>query len=88
LDVVSGGELAVALAGGMPASRLNYHGNNKTEAELNHALQNKVARITVDSFYELELLNRLAKQHDMKQKIILRLSPSVDPHTYVWVCVC
>jgi diaminopimelate decarboxylase len=83
LDVTSGGELALALAGRMPASRVNFHGNNKTVAELSEALDARIGRITVDSEQELERLNELAGARGMRQPVLLRLSPSVDPHTHL-----
>ena len=83
LDVVSGGELAVAVAAGSDMSSVYFHGNNKTPQELEYALEVGCGRIVVDSFYELDLLNELARQRGVTQPILLRLSPSVDPHTHV-----
>ena len=83
LDVVSGGELAVAVAAGVDLGRVYFHGNNKTPDELEYALDVGCGRIVVDSFYELHLLNDLAKARGVMQDILLRLSPSVDPHTHV-----
>lgn len=82
LDVVSGGELAVALAAGFPAARCHFHGNNKGEAELREALEAGIGRIIVDNFHELELVDRIARAMGKVQPIILRLSPGVDPHTH------
>ena len=82
LDVVSGGELAVAEAAGVDMSRVYFHGNNKTPDELEYALEVGCGRIVVDSFYELRLLNDLARERGKTQDILLRLSPSVDPHTH------
>ena len=81
LDIVSGGELAVALAAGYPAARCHFHGNNKGEQELREAIDAGVGRIIVDNFYELELVDRLARASSAKQRIIFRLSPGVDAHT-------
>jgi diaminopimelate decarboxylase len=81
LDIVSGGELAVALAAGYPAARCHFHGNNKGEQELREAIDAGVGRIIVDNFYELELVDRLARASGAKQRIIFRLSPGVDAHT-------
>ena len=83
LDVVSGGELAVAIAADVDMGRVYFHGNNKTPDELEYALDVGCGRIVVDSFYELHLLNELAKGRGVTQDILLRLSPSVDPHTHV-----
>ena len=83
LDVVSGGELAVARAAGVDMGTVYFHGNNKTPEELEYALDVGCGRIVVDSFYELSLLDDLAARRGVTQGIMLRLSPSVDPHTHV-----
>jgi diaminopimelate decarboxylase len=82
LDVVSGGELAIAESVDYPAERIHFHGNNKTPDELVMALDYKIGRIVADNFYELELLNELAGERKVKVNILLRLNPSVDPHTH------
>ncbi|HEV8574957.1 MAG TPA: diaminopimelate decarboxylase [Dehalococcoidia bacterium] len=83
LDIVSGGELAVAASVGFPAERIHFHGNNKSEQELREALDFGVARIVVDNFHELQLLNGIAQGRGIRQKVLLRLSPGIDPHTHV-----
>lgn len=86
LDVVSGGELYVALRAGVPAGRIHFHGNNKSPAELAEALDAGVGRIVVDNFYELDLLESLLAERrgsrPGRQKIWLRLSPNIDAHTH------
>jgi diaminopimelate decarboxylase len=82
LDVVSGGELAVAASVNFPAERMYFHGNNKSEQELREALGYGVGRIVVDNFHELQLLNGLAQGRGARQKVLLRLSPGIDPHTH------
>ena len=82
LDVVSGGEIAVAIAGGFPAGKMAFHGNNKTPQELTQAIESGVGTIVVDGFQELDLLNEIARERNITQGIMLRLSPSVDAHTH------
>lgn len=82
LDVVSGGELAIALAGGMAAEGIYFHGNNKGQQELSEALAVGIGRIVVDNFYELEELDRLAQTTGRRQAVLVRVSPNVDPHTH------
>ena len=82
IDVVSGGELEVLLRSEFNMGKVNFHGNNKSKDELIKAVSNKIGLITVDSFYELDLLNEICSELDIKQNITLRLSPSVDPHTH------
>ena len=82
LDVVSGGELAVARAVGFPLDRVYFHGNNKSPQELALALGAGVGRVVVDNFYELGLLEAEAKKGGRHQEVMLRLCPGVDPHTH------
>jgi diaminopimelate decarboxylase len=82
LDVVSGGELAIALAAGFPPERIHLHGNNKTPQELREALAAGVGRVVVDNFYEIEVLDRVAGEAGRNQSVLLRLAPGIDPHTH------
>ena len=82
LDVVSAGELAVAKAVDFPAERIYFHGNNKTPDELEFALEYGIGQIVADSFHELTLLDEMAGRRGVRQDIMLRLSPGVDPHTH------
>lgn len=82
IDVVTGGELAFALAADFPVEKINFHGNNKTRQELMEAVEAGIGRITIDSFHEIELLNEVAGELGKTQAVNLRLSPSVDPHTH------
>lgn len=82
IDVVTGGELAFALAADFPAEKINFHGNNKVRDELREAVQADIGRITIDSFHEIELLNEVAGELGKTQAVNLRLSPSIDPHTH------
>jgi len=82
LDVVSGGELSIAHFTDFPTAQVYFHGNNKTQEELELGLDWEIGRFVVDNFYELELLNSLAKERKIKQNILLRLTPGVDPHTH------
>ncbi len=82
LDVVSGGELHIARSAGFPMEKVYFHGNNKSEAELRLALASGVGRIVVDNFLELSVLDRVAQRMGRRQKVLLRLSPGIDPHTH------
>lgn len=81
-DVVSGGELYTALSVGFPADKIYFHGNNKTHQEIQYALENKIGGFVVDNFDELFYLNDAAGKMGVKQTILLRLSPGIDPHTH------
>nr|NLD40342.1 diaminopimelate decarboxylase [Actinomycetales bacterium] len=78
VDVASGGELAVALAAGMPGEHIGLHGNNKSEAELRAALEAGVGRIVADSLSEIELLESLAAERgDESVPVFLRVTTGV-----------
>ena len=83
LDVVSGGELAIAQSVDFPLEQVYFHGNNKTPDELVQAVESNIGRIVVDSFHELDLLNRIAGDAGKVQEVLVRVSPGVDPHTHV-----
>ncbi len=82
LDVVSGGELAVAMAAGVPPEGVYLHGNNKSAQELADALDAKIGRIVVDNLHEIDLLERLAAERGVTQPVLLRVTPGIDPHTH------
>ena len=84
LDVVSGGELAVAMAGDVPLNHVYFHGNNKSPAELEEAVSAGIGRIVVDSFHELDLLQQICAQAGKNQDILVRVSPGIDPHTHAY----
>ena len=82
LDVVSGGELFVGLKGGMPASRISLHGNNKTVDELQLACDAGIGKIIVDNFDEIDLLVDLCAKREIPMTVMLRVNPGVDVHTH------
>ena len=82
LDVVSGGELAIALHGGVQPDRIHFHGNNKSDSELAHALDASVGCIVVDHPGELARLDALALARGRQQPIWLRVNPNVDTDTH------
>ena len=82
LDVVSGGELAIANSVGFPMERVYFHGNNKSPEELAEAVGESIGYVVVDSFHELELLDNVASVAGKTQDILIRVSPGVDPHTH------
>ena len=85
VDVCSGGELHAALAAGVPHETLIFHGNNKSDAELEMAVVSGVGRIAVDSLDELERLARIAASAGVVQPIVLRATPGVEAHTHEFI---
>jgi diaminopimelate decarboxylase len=85
LDVATGGELHVALTAGVDPDRLVLHGNNKSEAELALAREAGVGRIVVDSFDELDRLDRLHAADGRRPRVLVRATPGVEAHTHEFV---
>ena len=84
-DVVSGGELYTLYKAGFPMEKVFFHGNNKTPDEIELALNCGVGHIVVDNKYELELLNRIANEKNVNQRILFRIKPGIDAHTHDFV---
>ena len=82
IDVVSQGEIATALAAGADPARMFFHGNAKTDAEIAYAIKNKVGHFIVDGFDELHAVDRAAAEAGVVQRVLLRLTPGIDPHTF------
>jgi len=82
IDVCTGGELAVALAGGVDPAKIELHGNNKSVAEINKAVAVGVGTIVIDSLFEIDRVAAAATQHGKVQKVLLRLTPGIEAHTH------
>ncbi|MFD4689569.1 diaminopimelate decarboxylase [Streptomyces sp. NBC_00683] len=85
LDVCSGGELVTALDAGMPAERIAFHGNNKTVAEIERAIEAGVGRIVLDSFQEIVRVSHIAQQLGKRQRVQIRVTVGVEAHTHEFI---
>ncbi|MEI6649166.1 MAG: diaminopimelate decarboxylase [Actinomycetes bacterium] len=85
LDVCTDGELAVALAANFPAERIEVHGNNKSISEITRAIEVGVRAIVIDSFVEIERVAQIARQFNVTQKVLLRLTPGIEAHTHEFI---
>lgn len=85
LDVCSGGELTTALDAGMPAERIAFHGNNKTTAEIERAVEVGVGRIVLDSFQEIVRVAHIARSHGVRQRVQIRVTVGVEAHTHEFI---
>jgi diaminopimelate decarboxylase len=85
LDVASGGELHTARVAGFPMDRVVFHGNNKSVAELEMAVDLGVARVVLDSFEEIERLERVAASAGRAVAVWIRVTPGIDAHTHEYV---
>ena len=82
IDVCTGGELAVALAGGIDPSKIEVHGNNKSVAEIERAVSVGVQTIVMDSLFEIQRVAAAARKHGVRQGVMLRLTPGIESHTH------
>ncbi len=82
VDAVSCGEIHTALSAGFPAERIWFHGDGKTDADIRYAVGRRVGRFIVDNEAELLALAAEAKRQGVRQKILLRVTPGIDPHTF------
>ncbi len=82
IDVVSAGEIFTAFSAGYDMSQAFFHGNSKTDSDIRLAIDCMVGYIVVDSVEELEEIEREAAWRQMIQKILIRVTPGIDTHTY------
>ena len=81
VDVVSPGEIYTALAAGFPAEKMFFHGTNKTDADIEYGVRSGIGYFVVDNLNELPVLEMAAEAADIRQKVLLRLTCGLDPHT-------
>ena len=85
IDVVSAGEICTAVSVGFPMERAYFHSNNKTDADIDYAMECGIGYFVVDNREELDAIEHFATKRGITQKILLRLTPGIDPHTYAAV---
>ena len=81
-DIVSPGELYTAKAAGFPLEKAYFHGNNKTDADIRFGIEAGIGCFIADNREELEVINQTAAEAGRRQKVILRVTPGIDPHTH------
>ncbi|QLQ22731.1 MAG: diaminopimelate decarboxylase [Paracoccaceae bacterium] len=77
IDVVSRGEMYVALHAGVPAERIHVHGSNKTILDITYALEQGITHFTIDNMREISLLSGLAAEYNREVDVLLRIVPQV-----------
>ena len=82
IDVVSRGEICTAVRAGFPLEKAYFHSNNKSDEDVIYAMDNGVGYFVVDNSEELYAIERFAKERNIKQKVLLRITPGIDSHTY------
>lgn len=85
LDVVSGGELYTAMKAGFPSERIHFHGNNKSQDEIEAAMDYRIGCFVVDNFHELNLLDQLTQERKEEVNILIRVTPGVEAHTHEFI---
>lgn len=85
LDVASAGELYTALQAGFPPERIKFHGNFKSDEELEMALQESVGRVVVDSLSEIERLSRRAQAAGKTVEVLVRVAPGIKTQTHSYI---
>ena len=84
-DTVSGGEIYAAIKAGADPETFVFHGNNKTEEEVDFALENGVGRFVADNYHELKMIDRRCAALGKKAKVQIRITPGVDSHTHKFI---
>ena len=85
LDVATGGEVHIALAAGVPAESLVFHGNNKSMAELHAGLSAEVGRVVVDSFDEIDRIETIVGEGLAPPRVLVRVTPGIEAHTHEYL---
>lgn len=85
-DVVSIGEIYTCIKAGFPLKNALFHSNNKTDFDIEFAIDNGIGYFVADNEEELFAINKIAKAKGITQNVLLRLTPGIDPHTYAAVC--
>ena len=82
IDVVSSGEIYTALKAGFDLSQSYFHSNNKTDEDIRFAIENGIGYFVADNEEEVKAVEAEAARKGIRQKLLLRLTPGIDPHTY------
>ncbi|MBR5539787.1 MAG: diaminopimelate decarboxylase [Clostridia bacterium] len=82
VDVVSIGEIYTAIKAGFPMSQTYFHSNNKTDADIAFAMEHGIGYFVVDNEEELFAVEREAAKRGIRQSVLLRITPGIDPHTF------
>lgn len=85
LDVVSGGELYVAKCANFPANKIYFHGNNKTDEEIEMALEYGVRTIVIDNPFEIQKVIDASVRHQQHVHVLIRINPKVEAHTHEFI---
>lgn len=82
IDVVSSGEMYTAIRAGYDLSHAYFHSNNKTDEDIVYGMDNHIGYFVADNVEEIKAIEAEAGRRGIRQKVLLRLTPGIDPHTY------
>ncbi len=82
VDIVSSGELYTAARAGFPLERAYFHGNSKTDEDIEYAINMGIGYFVADGYEEIDKIDLYAAKKGIKQRVLLRLTPGIDPHTH------
>ena len=82
IDCVSAGEIYTAVQAGFPMEKAYFHGNSKTDDEIKFAINSGVGHFVCDSIEEVSVIDEIAGELGVRQKVLLRITPGIDPHTH------
>jgi diaminopimelate decarboxylase len=85
IDVSTGGELFIALSAGFPAKDIYFHGNNKSKEEIRFGLANRIGAFIIDNFEEIGHIDALAKESDIVQDVMIRITPGIKASTHEYI---
>ncbi|MBS9338180.1 diaminopimelate decarboxylase [Fructobacillus sp. M2-14] len=85
IDVVSAGEIQLALHAGFSASQMTFHGNNKSREELTLAVKAGIGVIALDNFHEIDLLHQILAEQQRSVDVLLRITPGISAHTHEYI---
>ena len=85
LDVVSKGELYTAIKANFPVEKIHFHGNNKSEEELEMAIDHNIGCIIIDNFYEIKLLENLLRKKNKQMDVLIRVTPGIEAETHEYI---
>jgi diaminopimelate decarboxylase len=85
LDIVSGGELFRAMLVECPAEKIVYASVGKTDREIEEAIKRRILFFNVESFPELENINRISRSLGVVTRLALRINPDVEPKTHKYI---
>ena len=82
VDVVSVGEICTAASSGFSMDKVYFHGNNKTDFDIEYAIKNDVGCFVADNIEEIDAIDRISETFGVCSKVLIRITPGIDPHTY------